>query len=68
MKTFYLILAILFYIIGTIIGLNQKINGRQDKVSQFESKYPLLSSLLPTGQPSFILVIMSIFIYLFFNS
>jgi hypothetical protein len=68
MKTLYLILAILFYIIGTIIGLNQKINGRQDKVSQFESRYPLLSSLIPTGQPIFTLIFVFIFIYLFFSS
>ena len=53
MKTLYLILAILFF--GTIIGLNQKINGRQDKVSQFESRYPILSSLIPTGQLIFTL-------------
>ena len=68
MKILYLILAISFYIIGTIIGLNQKINGRQDKVSQFESKYPLLSSLIPTGQPFFTLIFVFIFIYLFFSS
>ena len=68
MKIFYLILAILFYVIGTIIGLNQKINGRQDKVSQFESKYPLLSSLIPTGQPFLTLIFVFIFIYLFFSS
>jgi len=68
MKIFYLILAILFYVIGTIIGLNQKINGRQDEVSQIERKYPLLTSLIPTGQPFFTLVVMFIFIYLFFSS
>lgn len=68
MKILYLILAISFYIIGTIIGLNQKINGRQDKVSQFESKYPLLSSLIPTGQPFLTLIFVFIFIYLFFSS
>jgi hypothetical protein len=67
MKILYLILAVSFYIIGTIIGLNQKINGRQDEVSQIERKYPLLTSLIPTGQPFFTLIFMSIFIYLFFS-
>jgi hypothetical protein len=65
MKTLYLIIILILYIFGTFIGFNQKINGDQSKVSQFEAKYPFLTSLNPLGQPFFILIIMAVFIYLF---
>lgn len=68
METLYIIIILIFYIIGTFISFNKKINGDQSKVSQFEAKYPLLTSLNPLGQPSFILIIMGVFIYLFLNT
>lgn len=68
MKILYLILAIIFYIIGAIIGYFQKVGGDQSKVSYLESKYPILTSLNPLGQPFFTLVFVGLFIYLFINS
>jgi|TARA_B110000093_G_C12713578_1_gene303201 hypothetical protein len=68
MKILYLILAITFYIIGALIGYFQKVGGDQSKVSYVESKYPILTSLNPLGQPFFTLAIMGLFLYLFFNS
>ena len=67
MKIIYLSLAILFYIIGTLLGFVQKTRGDQSKVSNFEAKYPVLTSLNPFGQPVAILVIMTLFIYMFYN-
>lgn len=68
MKTFYLILIIIFYIVGVIIGYTQKVGGDQSKVSMRESKYPILTSLNPLGQPFIILILMGIFIWLYKNS
>tara|TARA_B100000780_G_scaffold260312_1_gene211915 strand:+ start:417 stop:623 length:207 start_codon:yes stop_codon:yes gene_type:complete len=67
MKTLYLILVIAFYVIGVLIGVQQKINGDQSKVSQREGKYPIITSLNPLGQPTVTLVLMGLFIYLYFN-
>lgn len=68
MKILYLILAIIFYIIGAIIGYFQKVGGDQSKVSYLESKYPILTSLNPLGQPFFTLAIMGLFLYLFLKN
>ena len=68
MKILYLLLTIIFYILGAIIGYSQKVGGDQYKVSQIEAKYPILTSLNPLGQPFFTLAIMGLFLYLFFNS
>ena len=51
MKTVYLIIIIVLYIFGTLIGYTQKISGDQSKVSMREAKYPILTSLNPLGQP-----------------
>lgn len=67
MKILYLILVIIFYIIGVILGLNQKINGDQSNVSNFEAKYPILTSLNPLGQPTIILFVEIFFIYLYLD-
>ena len=67
MKTLYLSLAIMFYILGVIIGYSQKVGGEQHKVSYFESKYPILTSLNPLGQPFITLAIMGLFLFLFSN-
>ena len=67
MKIIYLLLAILFYIIGAIVGYAQKVGGDQSLVSQREAKYPILTSLNPFGQPFLTLAIMGLFLYLFFN-
>jgi len=67
MKILYLSLAIIFYVIGVIIGYVQKVGGDQSKVSNTESKYPILTSLNPLGQPIFILAIMGLFLFLFFK-
>jgi hypothetical protein len=68
MKTVYLILSIIFYIVGFIIGYTQKVGGDQSKVSMRESKYPIITSLNPLGQPFFTLIPMFIFIRLYINS
>lgn len=68
MKTVYLILIIIFYIVGVIIGYTKKVGGDQSKVSNRESKYPILTSLNPLGQPFIILILMGIFIWLYKNS
>jgi hypothetical protein len=65
MKTVYLIIIIVLYIVGTLIGYTQKISGDQSKVSMRESRYPILTSLNPLGQPFYILIFMGIFIWLF---
>ena len=65
MKIIYLSLAILFYLVGTLLGFVQKTRGEQSKVSNLEAKYPILTSLNPFGQPFATLVIMCLFIYLF---
>ena len=65
MKTVYLIIIIVLYIFGTLIGYTQKISGDQSKVSMREAKYPILTSLNPLGQPFYILILMGIFIWLF---
>lgn len=68
MKTVYLILIVIFYIVGVLIGYTQKVDGDQSKVSMREAKYPILTSLNPLGQPFFTLILMGIFIWLFKNS
>jgi len=68
MNIIYLILAVIFYIIGAIIGFNQKVNGDQSEVSSFEGNNPILSSLNPLGQPFYILIIIGILLYLFNRS
>ncbi len=68
MKILYLSLAIIFYILGVIIGYSQKVGGDQSKVSYNESKYPILTSLNPLGQPFFTLILMGLFLFLFFKS
>ena len=65
MKTVYLIIVIVLYIVGTLIGYTQKISGDQSKVSMREAKYPILTSLNPLRQPFYILILMGIFIWLF---
>jgi hypothetical protein len=50
-----------------INGFNQKVHGDQSTVSMFESRYPLISSLNPLGQPFYTLLIQGLFLYLFFN-
>jgi len=65
MKTVYLIIFIVLYIVGTLIGYTQKISGDQSKVSMREAKYPILTSLNPLGQPFYMLILMGIFIWLF---
>ena len=67
MKILYLSLSIIFYVIGAIIGYVQKVGGDQSKVSYTESKYPILTSLNPLGQPFFTLAIMGLFLFLFFK-
>ena len=47
MKTVYLILIVIFYIVGVIIGYSQKVGGDQSKVSNRESRYPIITSLKP---------------------
>ena len=67
MKIIYLLLAILFYVIGAILGYIQKVNGDQSKVSNREAKYPIITSLIPFGQPTGTLLIICLFIYLFYR-
>ena len=68
MKNLYLILAVLFYIVGVVIGYNQKTVGDQSKVSNFEAKYPLISSLNPFGQPFFVIILWTLFLSLYANA
>jgi hypothetical protein len=65
MKTVYLILAILFYAVGVVVGYFQKVKGNQMYVSQREAKYPLLTSLNPFNQPSYVVIATFLFIWLF---
>ncbi|WP_299055873.1 hypothetical protein [uncultured Polaribacter sp.] len=65
MKIIYLSLAILFYLIGTLLGFVQKTRGDQSKVSNLEAKYPILTSLNPFGQPVATLLIMCFFLYIY---
>jgi hypothetical protein len=65
MKILYLILAIIFYVAGVIIGYLQKVGGDPSKVSLMEAKYPLLTSLNPLGQPWLTIILTGIFIGLF---
>jgi len=65
MKTVYLIIVIVLYIVGALIGYAQKVSGDQSKVSMREAKYPILTSLNPLGQPFYMLILMGIFIWLF---
>lgn len=68
MKTVYLVLIVIFYIVGVLIGYTQKVGGDQSKVSMREAKYPILTSLNPLGQPFYILILIGIFFWLFKNS
>ena len=68
MKNLYLILAVLFYIVGVVIGYNQKRRGDQSKTSYFESRYSLISSLNPLGQPFFVIILWTLFLSLFANA
>ena len=68
MKNLYLILTVLFYIVGVVIGYNQKTVGDQSKTSYFEAKYSLISSLNPLGQPFFAIILWTLFLSLFANA
>jgi len=68
MKYLYVTLVVLFYIVGVVIGYNQKTGGDQSKVSNFEARYPLISSLNPLGQPFFVIILWTLFLSLFANA